>query len=218
LWGIDNIQNKKLQSAFDVLASLSYKQPSNHNIKNELFQALKIIDDGQASTLQLKSDVSGHLGAPLFKPTTFRNYAIDYDGDGKIDIWQNHADIFASTANYLNSIGWKANEPWGIEVKLPQGFDSELSGLNHQQKISQWQQSGVRMPNGSDLPQLTTGMASVIQPDNRLSKSYLVFDNYFALLRWKRSQQFAFAVGMMMDKIKRPNEVVPLAPFANMGQ
>lgn len=220
LWGIDNMQGRSdmLYSAIDVLTSLSYKQPTNNNIKNELIQALKIIDDGLASTNQLKSDFDGHLGATLFKPTTFRDYAIDYDGDGKIDIWQNHADIFASTANYLNSTGWKTGEPWGIEIKLPLDFDDKLTGLNQQRKIAQWQYLGVRMPDGSDLPPVATSMGSIIKPASGMSKTYLVFDNYFALLRWKRSSQFAFAVGMMVDKIKRPIESVPLIPFADVSQ
>ncbi|MDH3326687.1 MAG: lytic murein transglycosylase [Gammaproteobacteria bacterium] len=220
LWGTDNTynQNKKQYPVIDVLTSMSYKQPANSSLKNELFQALKIIDEGRVSTLQMKSDFNGNLGSTPFKPTTFRNYAIDYDGDGKFDIWQNHADIFASTANYLNNIGWKTGEPWGIEIKLPPNFESTQIGLNQQRKISRWQDLGIRMPNGSDLPQMTSSMGSIIQPGTHLSKSYLVFDNYFALLRWKRSQQFAFAVGMMADKIKQPAGTTPMAPFADVSQ
>lgn len=202
----------------DVLTSLSYRQPGNKKIKKELFEALKIIDEGQASSHQLISDANGNLVATPFKPTTFRNYAVDYDGDGKYDIWQNHADIFASTANYLNSIGWKSGEPWGMEIKLPLEFDAKLVGLNQQRSIDQWQKLGIRMPDGSDLPFVSSGMGSVIQPSTRSGKSFLVFDNYFALLRWKRSQQFAFAVGMMMDKIKQPAEALPMAPFADVSQ
>ena len=220
LWGIDNTQNNnaELVSAIDVLASLSYKEPANKKFKNELFQALKIIDDGQASNHQLKSDFSGRLGSMPFKPTAFRNYAIDYDGDGKYDVWQNHADIFASTANYLNNIGWKTGEPWGIEIKLPMDFDARFAGLNQQRKTSQWQDIGVRMADGSDLPTMIPEMSSIVSPSTRDATAYLVFDNYFALLRWKRSQQFAFAVGMMVDKIKQPNEITPLTPFADVSQ
>ncbi len=220
LWGLDNLQDKSEKSlpAIDVLASLAYTQPRNKQLRNELFQALKIIDEGQASEHQLKSDFNGRLGATPFKPTAFRNYAIDYDGDGKFDIWQNHADIFASTANYLSSIGWKSSEPWGIEVKLPSDFNPSFTGLNQQRNISQWQQLGVRMADGSDLPDemISTSekMGSIISPNTSVTKAYLVFDNYFALLRWKRSQQFAFAVGMMVDKIKQPNETAPLSPLS----
>jgi len=216
IWGVNNMleKNTEMLPAIDVLTSLSYAQPSNTQFKTELFHALRMIEEGQVNRHQLTSDVDGHLGSTPFKPTTFRHYAIDYDGDGKFDVWRNHADIFASTANYLSSIGWKANKPWGIEVKLPKDFNPSLSGLNQQRKTTLWQKIGVRMPDGSDLPQTMPQMSSIISTTTPQSKTFLVFDNYFALLRWKRSQQFAFAVGMMTDKIRQADTPTTISPFA----
>jgi len=105
-----------------------------------------------------------------------------------------------------------------MEIKLPVDFEPNKIGLNQQRNISQWQALGIRMPDGSDLPKISESMGSIVQPSSQVMKNFLVFDNYFALLRWKRSQQFAFAVGMMVDKIKAPVEAVPLTPFADVSQ
>ena len=220
LWATDNIQNQNKPhiSAIDRLTSLSYSQPSNKKIKSELFQALKIIDDGQISTQQFQSNLDGSLGSTPFNPTSYRDYAIDYDGDGKYDVWKNYADIFASSANYLSSIGWQSGEPWGYEIKLPADFKRHYIGLNQQRKLSQWQDYGVRLASGADLPNDPEKMGSIMQISSGEIKSFLVFDNYFALLRWKRSQTFAFAVGLMVDKIKQPTDADPIAPFANISE
>jgi len=218
LWGMDNraVQSSNQYPAINVLANLSYLQPSNAHAKTELFQALKIIDEGQVSAQGLRSDSSGNLGSTYFKPTTFRDFAIDYDGDGSFDIWQNYLDIFASTANYLNSIGWKANEPWGIEVKLPAEFDEKLVGVNSQRTLRKWQELGVRLNDGSDLPSLKK-MSSIIQTKTGVNKTFLVFDNYFALLRWKRSEQFALGVGLMADRIRK-NGSNSISSFATISE
>jgi len=183
-------------SAIDVLISQSFLRPRDTGLQNELLQALKIIDEGQIDVQQLKSDIQGKLGKTHFKPTTFRDFAIDFNGDGRYDIWQNYPDIFASTANYLSNIGWKSGKAWGIEVGLLEAFDTKLININKQKSLQNWQESGVFQADGNELP-TSSELGSLIQIGE--GKYYIVLDNYFALLRWKRSAEYAFTVGQLVD-------------------
>jgi len=189
----DNIENF---SAIDILINQSFIHPRDAGLQNELLQALKIIDEGQINAQQLKSDIQGNLGKTHFKPTVFRDFAIDFDGDGRYDIWQNYADIFASTANYLSNIGWKAGKNWGIEVGLPEEFDAKLININQQKSLSDWQELGIFQADGNELPN-SSEFGSLIQIET--DKYYIVLDNYFALLRWKRSAEYAFTVGQLIN-------------------
>jgi len=187
-------------SAIDVLISQSFLHPRDTDLQKELLQALKIIDEGQIEAEQLKSDIQGKLGKTYFKPTTFRDYAIDFDGDGHYDIWQNYPDIFASTANYLSNIGWQSGKAWGIEVGLPEEFNAKLITVNQQKSLTSWQEFGVFQADGNELPN-SSELGSLIQIGN--DKYYIVLDNYFALLRWKRSTEYAFTVGQLVDLIQK---------------
>ena len=195
---IASIENEITESypAIDILINQSFKQPRNIVLQNELLQALKIIDEGQINAQQLKSDFQGNLGRTHFKPSVFRDYAIDYDGDGRFDLWQSYPDIFASTANYLNKMGWQTGKNWGIEVGLPEGFDPTLININQQKSLNKWQEMGIFQADGNELP-TSSNLGSLIQIDN--DKYYIVLDNYFALLRWKRSAEHAYTVGRLID-------------------
>lgn len=219
IWGINNLSLAETspQSTIDILTTLSYQQPTNKKIQNELLQALRIIDEGHVSANELKSNSIGNIGTINFNPTQFRTFAVDYDGDGKTDLWRSHADIFASTANFLSSIGWKTNQPWGMEVKLPEEFDVALLGTNSQRTVNKWHELGLRLENGADFSQ-TSEMASLVKLDEASEKYFLVFDNYFALLRWKRSPKFALATGMMINEIKQQQFATPITPFADISE
>ncbi len=219
IWSMDKQLSASAQphSAVNIFSSLSYQQPSNKKLQNELFQALKIIDDGQVSADKLRSDSTGKIGSINFNPTQFRTFAVDYDGDGTTDLWKSHADIFASTANFLASIGWKANQPWGVEVKIPEKLDKKIISMNSQRSLLKWHKLGLRMRDGSDFSH-SKHLASLVKLNEASGRHFLVFDNYFALLRWKRSPEFALATGMMIDEIKQHKLTSPLTPFAEVNE
>jgi len=219
LWSMDKqlSASAKPQSAINILSSLSYQQPANKHLQHELIQALKIIDEGLVSADELRSDFAGNIGSINFNPTQFRAFAIDYDGDGITDLWKSYADIFASTANFLASIGWKVNQPWGVEVKIPQELDAKTISTNSQRPLMNWHKLGLRMKNGSDFSQ-NNRLASLVRLDEVSGRYFLVFDNYFALLRWKRSSEFALATGIMIDKIKQQKLSSPITPFAKINE
>ena len=206
LVAIASLENEATESypAIDVLINQSFLHPKDINLQNELLQALKIIDEGQISLQQLKSDLQGKLGKIRFKPTIYRDYAIDFDNDGRYDIWQSYADIFASTANYLSNIGWKSGQSWGIEVGLPEEFDAKLININQQRSLTAWQETGIFQADGNELP-TASDLGSLIQVDN--DRFYIVMDNYFTLLRWKRSTEYAQTVAQLIDLIENKKSI-----------
>ena len=140
------------------------------------------------------------MGQPQFMPSSFLSFAVDYDGDGRKNIWTSKADVFASAANYLARSGWKGDQTWGRAVRLPPGFNSKLVGLAVKKRLSQWQQLGVRRAGGGDLPTRDL-MASIVFAKDPAGPAFLVYSNYRTILKWNRSTFFAVAVGSLADRI-----------------
>ena len=140
------------------------------------------------------------MGQFQFMPSTFESFAIDYDGDGRRDIWRNRRDAFASAANFLSKSGWKPDQTWGREVKLPAGFDMKLAGLKVRKGIRDWQARGVRRVDGTDLPTRNL-QASIVLPEKTKGRAFLAYNNYRVILRWNRSSFFAVAIGSLADRI-----------------
>ena len=214
IWTLDNLEQKDKQTfnAIELLVSTSFQQPKNKMVLSELMNALRLIDDKQVNPAQFTSDENGLLGTVFFKPSTLRNYGIDYDGDGVIDIWNNYADIFASAANYLSSIGWESKKKWGMEILAPQTLAPEATNINTQRSINYWHSQGIRLADGTDLP-LDGSLGSLIKPGEFSERLFLVMDNYFALLRWKRSHHFALSVGLTVNKLQPETSAEPATPF-----
>ena len=129
------------------------------------------------------------------------NYAVDYNNDGKRDIWKSEADVFAWIANYLAAEGWQSEGTWGREVNFTEKIDTADTGIDHPQQLEDWQALGVREIDGGPLPKRSL-QAWLIQPDGSEGRSFLVYDNYRALTHWNRSSYFALTVGLFADRIK----------------
>ena len=215
VWSVDNLERKDHQSfpAIELLVSTTFHEPQNKQAREELLDALKLLDSKQVDPASFTSDENGLLGSVFFKPSILKAYGIDYDEDGKIDVWNDYADILASTANYLSSIGWKSKNSWGMEVKLPDSINPVSLDINIQRPVNYWDTQGIRLLDGSELP-LDASMASLIKPEAYSDRILLILDNYFALLRWKRSHAFALAVGLTVDKLKPVTTDNPTTPFS----
>jgi membrane-bound lytic murein transglycosylase B len=202
LWGIETNfgQNTGGFSVIAALSTLAFDGRRSKYFRGELLEALRIVEQGHIKPENMKGSWAGAMGQSQFMPSSFVNYAYDYNGDGAKDIWNTSADVFASAANYLSGVGWKADITWGREVRLPQGFDSALANIKVVKQLSEWQTLGVRRADGSNLPARDLS-ASVIFPGEVGETAYVVYDNYRALLRWNRSLYFATAVGLLSDKI-----------------
>lgn len=202
LWGIET-DFGRLTGGFSVvraLATLAHDGRRSAYFRKELFNALKIIDQGHITAAKMMGSWAGAMGQSQFMPSSFLNYAVDYDGDGRRDIWTTRADVFASAANYLAGVGWKKDQTWGRKVVLPSGFDSSLINLKTRKRLSDWQSLGVRRADGSDLPTRDL-IAALVKPSKSDASVYVVYDNYNAILRWNRSNFFATAVGTLSDRI-----------------
>lgn len=185
-----------------ALATLAYDGRRSAFFREELFNALKIVDGGHVDPREMRGSWAGAMGQNQFMPSSYLSYAIDFDGDGKADIWASRADVFASSANYLSRVGWRGDEGWGRVVRLPDGLDPAL--IDHtkiQKPTAEWRALGVALIDGRALGEEFRSAASLVQPGGADGPTYLVHANYRALLRWNRSLYFATAVGYLADQI-----------------
>ena len=200
LWGIESNYGGNTGSfpVIPVLVTLAYDTRRGDYFRKELLDALHILDAGHISLAQMKGSWAGALGPFQFMPSSYRHYAVDADGDGRIDLWNSIPDALASAANYLAKAGWQYDQTWGRPVKLPKMIDDSLTGLETRLSLSRWQALGVRRSNGRALPRRNL-QASLVVPDGRPGPAYLVYSNFLALRKWNRSNSFAVAVGTLSD-------------------
>lgn len=180
------------------LATLAYESNRPDFFRKQLFIALKIVSDGHVPLSKFKGEWAGASGQPQFLPSSWVEFAVDYDGDGRKDIWESKADVFASIANYMKKNGWQTGEPWAIHVKLPTNFDSHLEGKTTTKPVHEWNALGVRTVDGQTLPHPNL-IASIVQPNG--GPVFLAYPNYKMILRYNNSIYYAGAIGYMADKI-----------------
>jgi len=203
LWGVEtNFGNYTGNfSTLSALATLAYDGRRETFFKKELFAALKIIDEGHITIENMKGSWAGAMGQVQFMPSSFNAYAVDYNNDGKKDIWNSKADALASAANYLKQAKWDDTYTWGRQVTLPKGYDVTVSGLKQSKTLSEWEALGIRTFEGKSLPNVTLD-ASLIMPDGESGRIYLAYNNYKSIMRWNRSDYFATSVAHLSDAIK----------------
>jgi len=206
LWGIET-NFGAFTGGMDVISALTtmaYEGRREAFFKKELWHALTIVEEGHIPIEQMKGSWAGAMGQAQFMPSSFMAYAVDYDGDGRKDIWGSQGDVFASAANYLKSVGWRDDVTWGRQIRLPADFDVSLASLAIKKPLAEWQALGVRSFDGSDLPKRDDIIASVVIPDDKEGRVFLAYSNYDALMRWNRSHYFVAAVGYLSDRIRFP--------------
>ena len=212
-WGLETNFGDYLGS-FPVvgsLATLAHDPRRSEFFRSELLAALSIIDEGNISAAEMIGSWAGAMGQPQFMPSTFVRFAVDADADGRRDIWHSLPDVFASAANFLAKSGWRGDETWGREVRLPAGFDLELTGLEVEKTLAAWQILGVRKANGDDLPRVDM-KGSLILPAGHAGPAFLVYSNYRTILQWNRSDLYAIAVGHLADRIAGKGPLVATRP------
>jgi membrane-bound lytic murein transglycosylase B len=204
--------------AVAALATLAYDERRSSFFRQQLLALLAIIDkDG--IPVDANSSWAGAMGQPQFIPTTYQDFAVDFDGNGKRDLWNSLPDVFASSANYLASAGWQGNRTWGREVRLPAGFDYGLTGLEIEKPLAEWQRLGVRKADGGDLPRVDIEGSIILPGGATGGPALLVYHNFRAIMIWNRSILYAAAVGHLADRLEgeggfvtpRPEKEVPLS-------
>lgn len=186
-------------NVIDALTELSYDKRRSDFFKKELYNALKIIETQDMDYTKMKGSWAGAMGHFQFMPSTFNNYAVDFNEDGVIDIWDSFDDAAASAANYLTSIGWRKDIPWGWEVKLPWNFDYHLSGRNKFKTLGEWKKSGVLRKDGKNFDVKDEEKTAVITPEGGKGEAFLVTENFANIMHWNRSENYALAIGLLSD-------------------
>jgi len=218
-WGLESNYGKHT-GVFPVVgavATLAHDRRRGRFFRGQLLAALKIMSRGDVD-IRSKGSWAGAMGNFQFIPTTYKDFAVDADGDGKRDMWNSFPDMFASAANYLSRSGWRRGWNWGREVKIPKGFRFELAGLTIRKSLSQWRAQGVKMMDGGDLPD-DEAKASLILPAGYNGPAFLVYKNYRTILTWNRSILYAVAIGHLADRLvgggplksPRPDQEEPLS-------
>jgi membrane-bound lytic murein transglycosylase B len=203
LWGIET-DFGRITGGFPVigaLATLAYDGRRSAFFRQELINALRIVDQGHISPKAMLGSWAGAMGQSQFMPSSFLSYAVDYNGDGRRDIWTTRADVFASIANYLSRVGWQGDETWGREIRLPAGFDTQQTGLETRRSLDAWRKLGLRRADGGELPGRDIE-ASVVLPAGDSGPAFLVYANYRTLMKWNNSLFFATAVGTIADALE----------------
>lgn len=201
-WGLETNYGATLGS-LNVpasLATLAFDGRRSAFFRSQLLDALRIIDDGHVCAIDMNGSWAGAMGHMQFMPSTFRAYAIDGDGDGRIDLWQSLPDAMHSAANYLRRAGWRPGEPVAIELRLPPNFDWGRARITHRQPVAEWKALGVQTVGGAALPDMP-GRAAVLLPQGWRGPAFMVFDNFDVVMRWNRSVNYALAVAVLAQRL-----------------
>lgn len=201
-WGLESNfgRNTGGFSALNALATLAWDPRRARMFRDQFLTALRIIDKGHISAEGMTGSWAGAMGQLQFMPDTFEAYAVDGDGDGKIDIWGSLPDVLHSAANYLSQAGWKGDERWGREVLVPEGFDFALVGTNVRKSVTEWNALGVKRVDGSALGNADIE-GSIIMPAGAKGPAFLGYENFRTTMVWNRSINYAIAVGHLADRI-----------------
>lgn len=212
LWGMESSFGR-YQGNFDVLsvlATLAFDGRREALFTKEFINALKMLENGTLNRQEMKGSWAGAMGQTQFMPTSYLKYAADGDNDGKKDIWKNQYDAFSSIANYLATVGWNKDLPWGVEVKLAQPMDLAFSGIepNKAKSLAEWQALGVYLayPNAQEsekLNALNSTKLWLVRPDKEVGRAFLVSNNYRTIMDWNKSHNFAISIGKFADRIEQ---------------
>jgi len=202
LWGIESDFGRYTGgfSVINALSTLAYDGRRSAFFRSELINALQILESEDMEVRAMTGSWAGAMGQTQFMPSSYQRFAVDYDQDGRSDIWTSHADIFASIANYLAQAGWNYDQTWGRPVLIPKNLDLRLVGLEISRPLKVWQELGVRRMDGRDLP-VRELEGSLIMPNGTEGISYIVYRNFRTILDWNRSTYFAVSVGTLADRI-----------------
>jgi membrane-bound lytic murein transglycosylase B len=203
IWGMESNFGKDegSMSVMRSLATLIYSGNKKQYAKEQLLSAFRILKTGARKPDNFVGSWAGAMGHTQFIPSSYVSYAVDWNGDGKRDIWGSKEDALASTANYLAKAGWKIDRPWGWEVKLPEKFDRTLIGRAHWRPVSEWVKLGIA-PVGAKSFSAPQADAFVMIPQTINGPVFLVTHNFMAIMDYNQSHSYALAVGHLGDRIR----------------
>jgi lytic murein transglycosylase len=211
IWGRETAygSHRLPHNAIRVLATQAYLGRRKEMFREELIYAFKILEEGHVSLANMRSSWGGAMGLTQFLPSEFFKHAVDFDGDGRRNIWTSVPDALASAAQQLVNKGWKRDQRWAYEVRVPANVDCSIGVPEVKQKVGEWLQRGFtptqgRRPSQHELDE----PASLLQPEGTYGPSFLTLNNYFVIKEYNFSDLYVLFVGHLSDRISDPR------PFA----
>lgn len=202
IWGLETRFGARLGDipVISATSTLAWEGRRGRFFEAQLIAALRILQAGDTTTDRMLGSWAGAMGHTQLMPTVFEEYAVDFTGDGRRDIWGADAtDALASTGEYLRRAGWRSGQPWGLEVHLPAGFDTGGTGRDTRRAVGDWAAAGVRPARGGALPD--PGPAAIIAPAGAAAPAWMVYHNFNMILRYNPSTNYGIGVGYMADRL-----------------
>ncbi|WP_029076761.1 lytic murein transglycosylase [Kaistia adipata] len=214
IWGMESsygqvlTNDKIVKNTIRSLATLAYQGGRRAKYgREQLIAALKILQRGDVTPRGMVGSWAGAMGHTQFIPTTYQAYAVDFDGDGKRNIWTSEIDALASTANYLAKMGWRHGQTWGYEVELPAGFDWHHADSGKSLPLDQWRKMGVHRVANRSFP-ASNETARLYAPAGAGGPAFLLLHNFRVIKRYNNADAYALGVGHLADRLRGGNEFV----------
>ncbi len=215
IWGLESNYGsfQGTMSVVRSLATLGFEGRRTEYGRTQLIAALEIIQHGDVAPKEMTGSWAGAMRQTQFIPTTYNAHAVDFDGDGRRDIWKSHADALASAAHYLDQSGWKTGAVWGHEVKLPKDFDYSQADMSIRKSVAEWVKTGVARIDGRSFPGGEMDeKASVFLPSGHRGPAFLVMENFRTVLAYNASTSYSLAVNLLADRFKGRGEIAGAWP------
>ncbi len=221
IWGMESsygeaLSNPKIvKGVIRSLATLAYADPRRGKFgRQQLIATLKILERGDVSLAGLTGSWAGAMGHTQFIPTTYQAYAVDFDGDGRRNVWTSPVDALASAANYLRESGWLAGKTWGYEVVLPGNFDYRIADDDAARPLAEWARLGVVRPRGEGFPR-PDDKAVLLAPAGARGPAFLLLRNHFVIKRYNNATAYAIGVGHLADRLRGGGAFVQAWPSSD---
>ncbi|QJR80606.1 lytic murein transglycosylase [Alteromonas pelagimontana] len=201
-WGLETNFGtyKGTMPVLDSLTTLACDERRSNYFTQELMVAIALLEREALEPANMVGSWAGAMGHTQFMPSAYSRYAIDGDGDGKINLWDSEEDALSSAANFLSQLGWQPGFRWGREITLPEDFDYRLTGYKQQRSLSQWNKLGITKADGSPLGEGETE-GYVVVPAGHKGPAFMAYKNFRVIMRWNNSEFYAIAVGKLADRI-----------------
>ena len=210
VWGMESNFGSYMgnRNVIRSLATLAHEGRRPQFARDQLLAALQILQQGDVTPGHMLGSWAGAMGQTQFIPTTYQRYAVDFDGDGRRDIWDSSADALASTANYLRASGWQRGQGWGLEVRLPAGFDYALADPEVRKPLSEWRALGVRPQHGLTRQWDDALPATLLLPAGHRGPAFLVSGNFRSILKYNNSTAYALGIGLLAERFGGGGQII----------
>ncbi len=203
IWGVESNYGTQIgeRSVIRSTATLACIGRRQDYFREEFLSALEILARGDVKADHLKGSWAGAFGPTQFMPTSFKRYAVDFDGDGRRDVVDSMPDLIASTANNLKKDGWVAGQTWGYEVVVPQGFNYLLADRSRVLTMREWERAGIRRAGGKAFPR-PDDRAYLLVPAGAQGPGFLMLQNFRVIMKYNPAEAYALAIGYLADRLR----------------